>query len=286
MERNYYLDGIFGVVTGDALGDTVQFMSRNMLGINRNGKVNELHEIKRKQLKEFEAFMEEKFIEPIYVHGGYAINLTRNYGKTRIGEEIDYKKIVIEDLNWSEEIGASYYILQPGYHKELNEFEAMENLKENLVYVMDNSKFNGRILIKNMAGSGTEMASDLNDWNELITFNERICGILDFARLYSNGYDFTTKEGAEEVYNYIEEMIGWEKIKGVYINDTNKKCGEKKQPSNPPPLGEGNIGFVGYEEILKKEKIKEKVWLIENQPNPLYYDETIDFLRSLQKEEG
>ena len=28
MNRNIFLDGIFGVVTGDALGDSVQFMSR------------------------------------------------------------------------------------------------------------------------------------------------------------------------------------------------------------------------------------------------------------------
>lgn len=265
-------------------GNTFQIYSRSMLGITRKGEVNELHPIKRKQMKEFNAFLDERGIEPIHVHGGYALNLTREYGVTKIKEEIDYKKIVIEDLNWAEHLGASYYILQPGYSKGINEFEAMETLKENLAYVIDNSKFNGRILIKNMAGSGTEMAKTLEEWNELITFHERILGVLDFARLYSAGYDFTTKKGAKKVYEEIENIVGWEKIKTLYLNDTNKLCGEKKQASNPPPLGEGNIGFSGYEEILKFKEIQKKNWLVENQPNPLYYDETIDFLKSSVKE--
>lgn len=264
-------------------GNTFQVYSRSMLGITRKGEVNELHKMNRKQFKEFENFLEEKNIEPIHVHGGYALNLTRNYGVTKKGEEIDYKKIVIEDLNWAEKIGASYYILQPGYYKDLHEFEAMENLKENLKYVLKESRFNGRILIKNMAGSGTEMASDLNDWGELISFNDRILGILDFARLYNAGYNFIEKKDARKLFKMIEEDIGWDRIKTVYINDTNRRCGDKKQDSTPPPLGEGNIGFTGYEEILKFEEIKKKNWLIENQPNALYYDETIDFLQGIQK---
>lgn len=45
MNRNIFLDGIFGVVTGDALGDSVQYMSREevirrglVTGIERHGK--------------------------------------------------------------------------------------------------------------------------------------------------------------------------------------------------------------------------------------------------------
>lgn len=267
-------------------GNTFQVFARSLRGVDKEGNPHDLHKINRKKLAELHSFLQEKNVQPTIIHAPYFYNLSQEVNLNRKGEIVDHKKLILEDLAWSKEMGALYYVLQPGYFKKVNAFMAIENIKQTLIEILDETEWSGEILIKNTAGAGTEIASTLSEWNELISFHPRVKGTLDFARVYAAGYNFTTKKDAEVFFNEIEEQVGWEKIKVLYINDTNRGCGSNKQPSSPPPLGEGVIGYYGYEYILSNEEVKKKVWLVENQPKPSYYDESIKFLSQFHQKKG
>lgn len=260
-------------------GNSFQIFARSLRGVDKEGNPHELHKINGKKLAELTHFLEDKNIEPFIVHAPYFYNLSQEQNTNKSGELIDHKTCILEDLEWAHTLGATYYVMQPGYFKGMNPFFALENIKDALFDILEKTPFQGVILIKNTAGAGTEIASTLEEWNELISFHPRIKGALDFARVYASGYDFTTKENAKHFVQRIEETVGWDKIRVLYLNDTNRHCGAKKQPSSPPPLGEGVIGYYGYEHVLTYEEVKRKVWIVENQPKPSYYDESIAFLR-------
>src|SRR5690606_18159155 len=142
--------------------------------------------------------------------------------------------------------------------------QALENVRYQLWDILNHTEWMGEILVKNMSGAGTEMAYDLREWKELITFHPQVKGALDLARLHTAGYDFNGAENAEKLVRNIEEHIGWDNIKVIYINDTDRSLGSRRKDATPPPLGEGTIGFNGYRHILMHPEVQSKIWIVEN----------------------
>ena len=188
-------------------GNTFQLFARGL----RGGKLQNLN---TKALREFHEFIHQKDINPMIVHAPYIYNLAQ--------KETDDVENILEDLQFAEKIRAPYYVLQPGYHKGIHPLEAIENIKNHLITILEKTEWYGEILIKNMSGAGSEVGSSIHEWNELISFHPQVKGAMDFARAYSSGYNFTTKEDAEEWYEEIEEIVCWDKVKIVYINDNER----------------------------------------------------------------
>lgn len=244
-------------------GNTFQIFARSLRGGN-------LQNLKEKNLLELLMYVEVKNIKPSIVHAPYIYNLAN--------EETDDVAKIAEDLEFAKKFRAPYYIMHPGYHTKQHPLIAMEYIKSHLLEVVDSTDWLGEILIKNMRGAGTEMGWDLRDWNELISFHPQIKGALDLARAYGAGYDFTSRRKAEEFYQYIEDTVGWDKIKVIYVNDYAYPLGARREDKSPPPLGEGTIGFKGYQYLLEKEEIRKKIWIVENQPDSSHYRRSLDYL--------
>lgn len=250
-------------------GNTFQIFSRSLRGRNKDGEMVRIQKVNDKKLKEYHAFIEKRNIKPVIIHAPYSYNLSKD-----ITDDVTY---IQEDLMFAKKLQAKYYVLHVGYYKELHPFIALENAKNNLKKVMKSVDWDGEILIKNMSGAGTEMIADLKEWNEMLGFHPKIKGALDLGRLYENGIEFDTKEKAEKCIQLIEEQVGWEKIKVIYINDSLRNAGDKKNKF--VPLGEGMINFHGYQHILSNDVLKEKVWIVENQ-SVEHYDKTIEYVFS------
>lgn len=245
-------------------GNAFQIFARGL----RGGSV---HTLKENNLSKLLEYVDYKNIKPTIIHAPYVYNLANL-------ESLDEEK-VLEDLStYAKQFRAPYYVVHPGYYTKQHPLVAMENVKYQLWDILNQTDWMGQILVKNMRGAGTEMAADLREWRELITFHPQVKGALDLSRAYLAGYDFIGEEKAEKFYQVIEDYIGWEHIKVIYINDTHYPLGSRKDDKSPPPLGEGTIGFMGYHYILNKPKVKEKIWIVENSPDTQYYLRSIDYL--------
>lgn len=249
-------------------GNTFQIFTRGL----RGGK---LKDQKPDKLDKFHTFLNKKKINPVVLHAPYTYNLA-------VKDSEDVKKI-IEDLHFADQLRAPYYVIQPGYYKDVHPYVAIEHIKENLNKVFSETSWFGEILIKNMVGAGTEIGSELMHYNELISFSEHVSGALDFARLYGSGFDFIEETG-EDFFNLIEEMIGWDKIRLLYINDYLRSSGSKK--NKYCPLGDGVIGYNGYDKLLQYKELQKKIWIVENQPELSTVDRSLEFLKTFYEQGG
>lgn len=259
-------------------GNVVHFYIRSLRGVDKYGQPHPIKKISKKQITEFKQFRNEKNIAPMIMHAPYFYNLAKEFHETKNQESIRFIDLVLEDLEQAQLLGVEYYVIQPGYAKDIHPIMAIENIKMALLEVLEKTTWDGMILVKNMAGAGSEVASSLEEWNELISFHPRVKGALDFSRAYAAGYSFTTTEDAHDFYQTVDDLVSWDKIKLVYINDNDRFCGSRKNVF--PPLGEGVIGFTGYEDILTYKTIQQINWVVENQPDLTYIDRSIAYLTS------
>ena len=245
-------------------GNTFQIFSRGLRG-------GSLHPINKRQKKEYDQFIATKHISPVIIHAPYIYNLTQS--------ECSDREMILEDLAYAQELSAQYYIIHAGSAKKVHPILALEHVKRHLVDILNHTEFKGTLLIKNMSGAGSEVAYDLDDWNELISFHPQIKGVLDIARAYSAGYD------TRELYEIIEDQVGWDKIEVVVLLDNDRPPGSNKNIF--APLGEGMIGYDGLTSLLKNERVKQKTWIVENQPSLSHTDATLRFLMSFfEKKDG
>jgi deoxyribonuclease-4 len=250
-------------------GNTFQFFARSLRGGN-------LQKINPRFLGEFQEFLQKKNINPVIVHAPYSYNLSV-YDTESI-------KMVLEDLELVDKFRSPYYVMNPGYFKKQHPIIALENVKKSLTEVLENTKWYGEILIKNMAGAGTELCSTLEEWNELISFHPQVKGALDLGRIFSAGYSFTTEDDAKAFIEEVEEKVCWDKIKVIYINDSDRGCGSQKNYYSG--LGEGLIGYQGFEYLLSDETLKKKIWIVENQRDVIQIDNSIEYLLGFFDERG
>jgi deoxyribonuclease IV len=55
----------------------------------------------------------------------------------------------------------------------------------------------------------------------------RVGVCIDTCHAYSAGYDLKTKAGFEKVFQEFEEVIGFEYLKGMHLNDSKKELGSR-----------------------------------------------------------
>lgn len=229
-----------------------QIYSRGLRGIDRQGEVYPLKTVKTRALQEYYDFLDERGIKDMVLHAPYSFHL--------MGEENEYVTCIEEDLHYAEMLRIPYYVLHAGHQKDWHEYDAVEMVKENLRGILKKTSWSGKILIKNMSGAGTEMPRHIEQWNELLSFHERVKGACDVARLFSFG--FNVKESAKQVIEQIEEEVGWEKIEVMYLNDSLVNAGERKNKF--VTLGSGVIGIEGMKEfVCSLEMLKQKHWILE-----------------------
>lgn len=256
-------------------GNVFQFYSRSL----RGGRMPDVNE---RQLQNYYNFLFNRRISNVIMLAPYGFKTAKGDISSNLAvKNPDAVSEIVRDLEFASRIHAKYYIVNAGYKKGVTEFEAMETLKNQLLEILDLTSWDGEILVRNMAGGGTELAHDLSRWKELITFTDRVKGALDFGRGFASGYSFLTENDADALLSFLENDIGWDNVPLIYINDTNRFAGSKRDDA--VPLGDGVIGFHGYKNILTDNNIQKKIWIVENQPDVTYYDRTIDYLVDFHK---
>lgn len=248
-------------------GNVYQVYSRGI----RGGELRELHQ---KRLERFIKFQDEKRVLPI-IHAPYTFNLANL-------ENEDEKK-VLDDLEYINQFKSAYYVMNPGRSVGQDPINALENVRYQLWDTLNKTDWYGEILIKNSRGAGTEIAYDLRDWRELVTFHPQVKGALDLSWLKIAGYEFETMEDAYDLAEAIEDYIGWDNIKLIYVNDTNLALGSRKEDKNPPKLGQGTINFNGYKEILGNPYVKDKIWMVEHSSDDNDYWQIMNYLVEIKR---
>lgn len=200
----------------------------------------------------------------------------------------------VDDLTVMNEIGLTYYNINPGRveetHSELLDDEVKnlfyeDHIKEDLTAedLMDDAieqLVTGIDEIHdNTEGQSTVILVDLNVYSETgnnvchtfehlkkvidgVEDKRRIGVSLDTCKLYAAGYDIV--EELDEVIQKFDEIVGLQYLKALHISDSKAELGSnvKKRAA----IGEGLIGQDALEDFVKEDRFKD-IPKVLNTPN-------------------
>lgn len=235
------------------------------------------------RIKEAHQLMQENNIElrNVIVHAPYIVN-----PGTFIQEKQEFAiNFLTKEVQRTYELGSKVLVLHPGNTLE----NPLEETIKNIGYVINQINKNTSdldviIALETMSGKGTEVGRNFKEIKEIINLIEdkkRIGVCLDTCHIHDSGYDITNNY--DEVKQEFDQIIGFEFLKVIHLNDSKNILGAKKDRHEN--LGLGNIGLETLVKVCKDKdfelipKILETPYIDNKAP----YKEEIEQLKEAVK---
>ena len=186
-------------------------------------------------------------MKPVFAHMPYLPNLASPRDKV-------YEKSVktlTSELERCKQLEIPYLVthlgshlgegMQTGFTRLINGFNQAFNMAGGEV----------TLLLENTAGTRNSMGSTLEDIQHIIeqlAYPERVGICFDTCHAFASGYDLRTEETVEAAVKQIDEIIGFEKLKLVHLNDS--KGDFNSHIDRHEHIGMGKIGEEGFRNIL------------------------------------
>lgn len=200
----------------------------------------------RKQLKELHInealkLMDEAKIsrQHLIIHAPYIINPATT--------DPDKREFCInfltQEVKRSYAMGSKVIVLHPGNTLGLPIDLAIANICSAVNQIIENtSETDVVIAFETMAGKGTEVGRTFEEIKALldgVKDQSRVGVCLDTCHIFDSGYDIV--EDYENVMNKFNEVIGYDRLKVIHLNDSkNPLASHKDRHAN---LDQGYIGF-------------------------------------------
>jgi deoxyribonuclease-4 len=108
------------------------------------------------------------------------------------------------------------------------------------------------VLLENTAGQKNSVGSDFEQWAEIfskIKSKERFGVCLDTCHAFAYGYDLRTEKDVNETFKKFDDVIGFEHLKILHLNDSKGEIGSNLDRHEH--IGLGKIGEKGMSAIIK-----------------------------------
>jgi deoxyribonuclease-4 len=110
------------------------------------------------------------------------------------------------------------------------------------------------VLVESDAGSGTKLGGDFEHLAYVLEESAQDLDVcLDTAHMFAAGYDLSTPEAVEETLADFDDVVGFEHLACVHLNDSKHDCGTNKDEH--AHIGEGLIGEDGMRAFINHDDI-------------------------------
>lgn len=212
----------------------------------------------------------------ILPHDSYLINL----GHPEKSKLEKSRRAFLDEVQRCEQLGIALLNFHPGSHlNKLSEKECLKRNSESLNVTLDKTS-NVTLLIENTAGQGTNMGYRFEHLAEIIEGvhqKDRVGVCIDTAHAFAAGYDIRSEAAFEETFQQFEEIVGFDKLKGMHLNDSKKELGSRVDRHES--LGDGLIGWYPFRRIMKDPRFDGIPFILET-PNTERWAEEIRTLNS------
>ena len=210
-------------------------------------------------------------------HDSYLINL----GHPEEQQLQKSRNAFLDEIQRCEQLGIKLLNFHPGNHlNKISIEECLDRNAESLNWALE--KTNGvTAVIENTAGQGTSVGYKFEYLARIIDGvddKSRVGVCIDTCHAFAAGYDLSTEKGYHKMWNQFEELIGFEYLKGMHLNDSKKECGSRVDRHDN--IGEGKIGIKGFELLMKDERLNDIPMILET-PNTERWPEEISLLYDL-----
>lgn len=218
----------------------------------------------------------------VAAHISYLVNL----GST--DESIKEKSILgfVNEINRCRLLGIKYLVFHPGSNKLLTEKETIDLIAVNLNGIINQTAgYKDVILVlETTAGQGSQIGHRLEHIAEIIELNgnnERLCVCIDICHIFAAGYDIRTLSEYDKFMNNFEDIIGFNKLKVMHLNDSLKPIGSKVD--RHAPIGKGFIGLDAFRFIVNDARLKNILMIVETPGADKEHKIDLDILKGMIK---
>ncbi|MCM8816979.1 MAG: deoxyribonuclease IV [Candidatus Omnitrophica bacterium] len=213
------------------------------------------------EMANFAKFLKKKDIQPLAIHMPYLVNLASSDKEIL---RLSIKRLEIE-LEESEKIGASFYIVHPGSNTS-----KIGGLKQISKILRNFESTKTKILIENTAGQGNTIGGSWEDFGYIFQNLKNFGVCFDTAHAFVSGNDFRKKHGFEKMLREMEKYFPLNLICIVHANDTLSESGSKTDRHQH--LGKGLIGVKGFKNLLNDKHFSTLPFIIETPKGSLEDD--------------
>ena len=221
--------------------NTFQIFTRNPRGWRSR-------ELKPEEAEAFIEKVERYGIDPVFGHMPYLPNLASPK------DEIYEKSVesLIMELNRCLKLRIPYLVTHLGSHLGAGIDVGFERIINAINKGLSEVNGDVMLLLENTAGTKNSMGGSFEDIRYIIDRidePERVGVCFDTCHGFAAGYDLRTREAVESTIRKLDEIIGFERLKLVHLNDS--KGGLNSRIDRHEHIGMGMIGEEGFRNILQ-----------------------------------
>lgn len=222
----------------------------------------------------------EKFgytAQQILPHDSYLINL----GSPDEDGLAKSRNAFIDEMERCQQLGLKYLNFHPGSHlNKMSESECIKVIAESINIAIDKTK-DVVAVIENTAGQGSNVGyrfEHLAQIIEQVDDKERIGVCIDTCHAFVGGYDLHTREGFEKSFEEFANVVGFDYLCGMHLNDAKKELGSRVDRHDS--LGKGSLGIDTFKWIMQDSRF-DGIPLILETPDDTIWAEEIQMLRQM-----
>ncbi|MHB1506096.1 MAG: deoxyribonuclease IV [Sulfobacillus sp.] len=214
----------------------------------RNPRGGSARQIPAEEIAAWQTARQTYAIGPTVGHMPYTVNLAGN--KTSV--QGFARMVVAEDFRRVESFAGEYMCLHPGSHLGDGAAAGIERVVAVLKDSLPHASSTTMLLLETMAGSGSEIGASFAELAQILdgTGAPPTLGVcLDSCHLFSQGYDFTSASGIDQLLSDIDQTVGRDRVRAMHLNDSKFPLGSHKDRHQN--LGQGSLGKQGILNILR-----------------------------------
>lgn len=208
--------------------------------------------------------------QPEYIlpHDSYLINL----GHPEPEGLEKSRAAFLDEMQRCEQLGLKLLNFHPGSHlNKISVEDCLSLIAESINITLEKTK-EVTAVIENTAGQGSNLGNEFWHLKYIIDRVEdktRVGVCLDTCNTFTAGYDLL--EDYERVFNEFEEVVGFQYLRAMHLNDSKKALGSRVDRHDS--IGKGFIGFPFFEKLMRDPRFDNMPLILETIDETLWPQE-------------
>ena len=215
--------------------------------------------------------------EGVLPHDSYLINL----GNPDADKRRNATGAFIAELQRVEQLGLKYLNFHPGSGLGAELDDTLKAIAEAVRLALSETSTVVPV-IENTAGQGNCTGKNLAELQKLLELvnSDRCAVCIDTCHAYAAGIDLATEDGYGSFWDEFAKRIGFQRLKGMHLNDTNSA--PDSHLDRHAPLGEGRLGWALFERLAADPRLDGFPMVVET-PEPEKWPAEIARLKGAAK---
>ena len=206
----------------------------------------------------------------ILPHDSYLINL----GHPEKEPLEKSRAAFLDEMQRCEQLGLDRLNFHPGSHLgQISEEESLKIIAESINITLEKTK-GVTAVIENTSGQGSNLGYKFEHIRYIIDHVEdksRVGVCLDTCHTYTAGYDILSPEGYESTFIKFDEIVGFQFLKGMHINDSMKALGSRVDRHDN--IGKGFLGHELFKRLMNDPRFDDIPLILETPEESVWAEE-------------